>query len=48
MISFYIKYNIIFRIMSKITHYTVGFGEKNGKIRTFELPILLGYGIRCS
>ena len=27
--------------MSKVTHYTVGFGEKNGKIWTFEVPILL-------
>ena len=27
--------------MSKVTQYTVGFGEKNGKICTFEVPILL-------
>ena len=25
----------------KVTHYTVGFGEKNGKICTFEVPVLL-------
>ena len=31
MISFSIKYKIIFRIMSKVTHYIVGFGEKTAK-----------------
>ena len=27
--------------MSKVTHYSAGFGEKNGKICTIEVPILL-------
>ena len=31
MISFSIKYKIIFRIRSKVNHYTVGFGEKMAK-----------------
>ena len=31
MISFSIKYKIIFKIMSKVTHYTVGFGEETVK-----------------
>ena len=39
MISFSIKYKIIFRIMSKVTQYTVGFGEETAT--TFEVPIFL-------
>ena len=31
MISFSINYKIIFRIMSKVTDYTVGFGEETAK-----------------
>ena len=30
-ISFSIKYKTIFRVMSKVTHHTVGFGEKTAK-----------------
>ena len=41
MISFAIKYKTISQIRSKITHYTVGFGEKNDKICLFKVPILL-------
>ena len=32
---FLIKYKIIFRFMSKVTHYIVGFGEETAK---FEHP----------
>ena len=31
MISFSIKYKIMFRIMSKVTYYAVGFREKTAK-----------------
>ena len=37
MISFSIECKTIFRIMSKVTHYTVGFGEKTAQICTIEL-----------
>ena len=30
-ISFSIKYKTIFLVMSKVTHYPVGFGEKTAK-----------------
>ena len=31
MINLSIKYKIIFKIMSKVTHYTVGLGEETAK-----------------
>ena len=36
MISFSIKLKTIFRIMSKVTHYTVEFGEKTAKLFSIE------------
>ena len=37
MISFLIKYKIIFRIMSRVTRYTVGFGDKMVKFVHFDI-----------
>ena len=41
MLSFSIKYKIIFRFWSKVTPYTVGFGEKTAKSVHIEIPTVL-------
>ena len=46
MISFSIEHMIIFRILSKVTHYTVGFGEKTVKFEHSKFQYF-SYGICC-